>query len=209
MIPKDLERQLRELNNLIPQIAAAIVGIITAIGVIVAAVQGGDGDGSSKRTTPSNPSTQTTTSKPANSGDYSKPEFADAKYLHTHRNSVWDMQSGVDVTVDGKDYPQSLISTDNRDSSAVFNIDERFSSLNYTAAWATNIPNSGGVGIIEVRLNGGLRDRVLVKQGEMKPRTVDVRGGGELRITMTAVDPVDDKKSVAPNGLAALTPTLK
>ena len=212
MIPKDLERQLRELNNLIPQIAAAIVGIITAIGVIVAAVQGGDGDGSSKRTTPSNPSTQTsttTTSKPANSGDYSKPEFADTKYLHTHRKRVWDMQSGVDVTVDGKDYPQSLISTDNRDSSAVFNINERFSALNYTAAWATNIPNSGGVGIIEVRLNGGLRDRVLVKQGEMKPRTVDVRGGGELRITMTAVDPVDDKKSVAPNGLAALTPTLK
>lgn len=212
MIPKDLERQLRELNNLIPQIAAAIVGIITAIGVIVAAVQGGDGDGSSKRTTPSNPSTQTsttTTSKPANSGDYSKPEFADAKYLHTHRNGVWDMQSGVDVTVDGKDYPQSLISTDNRDSSAVFNIDERFSSLNYTAAWATNIPNSGGVGIIEVRLNGGLRDRVLVKQGEMKPRTVDVRGGGELRITMTAVDPIDDQRGVAPNGLAALTPTLK
>lgn len=210
MIPKDLERQLRELNNLIPQIAAAIVGIITAIGVIVAAVQGGDADGTSKRTNPSTQTTTTTTtSKPANSGDYSKPEFADAKYLHTHRTGVWDMQSGVDVTVDGKDYPQSLISTDNRDSSGVFNIDERFSALNYTAAWATNIPNSGGVGIIEVRLNGGLRDRVLVKQGEMKPRTVDVRGGGELRITMTAVDPVDDKKSVAPNGLAALTPTLK
>lgn len=210
MIPKDLERQLRELNNLIPQIAAAIVGIITAIGVIVAAVQGGDADGTSKRTNPSTQTTTTTTtSKPANSGDYSKPEFADAKYLHTHRTGVWDMQSGVDVTVDGKDYPQSLISTDNRDSRGVFNIDERFSALNYTAAWATNIPNSGGVGIIEVRLNGGLRDRVLVKQGEMKPRTVDVRGGGELRITMTAVDPVDDKKSVAPNGLAALTPTLK
>lgn len=209
MIPKDLERQLRELNNLIPQIAAAIVGIITAIGVIVAAVQGGDADGTSKRTNPSTQTSTTTTSKPANSGDYSKPEFADAKYLHTHRNYVWDMQSGVDVTVDGKDYPQSLISTDNRDSSAVFNIDERFSALNYTAAWATNIPNSGGVGIIEVRLNGGLRDRVLVKQGEMKPRTVDVRGGGELRITMTAVDPIDDQRGVAPNGLAALTPTLK
>lgn len=209
MIPKDLERQLRELNNLIPQIAAAIVGIITAIGVIVAAVQGSDADGTSKRTNPSTQTSTTTPSKPANSGDYSKPEFADAKYLHTHRNGVWDMQSGVDVTVDGKDYPQSLISTDNRDSSAVFNIDERFSALNYTAAWATNIPNSGGVGIIEVRLNGGLRDRVLVKQGEMKPRTVDVRGGGELRITMTAVDPIDDQRRVAPNGLAALTPTLK
>lgn len=210
MIPKDLERQLRELNNLIPQIAAAIVGIITAIGVIVAAVQGSDGDGSSKRSTPSTQTTTTTTnSKPANSGAYSKPEFADAKYLHTHRTLVRDMQSGVDVTVDGKDYPQSLISTDTWDSVATFKLDERFSTLNYTAAWATNIPNSGGVGIIEVRLNGGLRDRVLVKQGEMKPRTVDVRGGGELRITMTAVDPVDDKKSVAPNGLAALTPTLK
>lgn len=210
MIPKDLERQLRELNNLIPQIAAAIVGIITAIGVIVAAVQGGDADGTSKRTNPSTQTTTTTTtSKPANSGDYSKPEFADAKYLHTHRNYVWDMQSGVDVTVGGKDYPQSLISTDTWDSVATFKLDERFSTLNYTAAWATNIPNSGGVGVIEVRLNGGLRDRVLVKQGETKPRTVDVRGGGELRITMTAVDPIDDQRRVAPNGLAALTPTLK
>lgn len=201
---KELERQLRDFQNLLPQIIGSVLAIITAIGVIVGAVAPGLGSGSSN-----NRGNNSSPSVPGNAGNYSKPEFADAKYLHTHRSGVWDMQSGVDVTVNGKDYPKSLISTDNYDSTAAFKIEEGYTKLDYTAAWASNIPHADGVGIIEVRLNGGLRDRVLVKPGEMKQRTVDVRGGGELRIYLRAVDEVDDKKKVAPNGLAVLTPTLK
>lgn len=204
---KELERQLRDFQNLLPQIVGSLLAVITAIGVIVAAVNPGGGSGSlngDKTPTPS------ATAKPGNSGDYSKPEFADAKYLHTHRSSVDYMQSGVGVTFDGKDYPKSMISTsDWFQPTGYFDVDKKYSTLNYTAAWASNIPNTGGVGVVEVYLNGGLRDRVMVKPGESKVRNADIRGGGQVKIVMYALDKEDDKKEVASNGLAILTPTLK
>lgn len=204
---KELERQLRDFQNLLPQIVGSLLAVITAIGVIVAAVNPGGGSGSlngEKTPTPS------ATAKPGNSGDYSKPEFADAKYLHTHRSSVDYMQSGVGVTFDGKDYPKSMISTsDWFQPTGYFDVDKKYSTLNYTAAWASNIPNTGGVGVVEVYLNGGLRDRVMVKPGESKVRNADIRGGGQVKIVMYALDKEDDKKEVASNGLAILTPTLK
>ena len=204
---KELERQLRDFQDLLPQIVGSLIAVITAIGVIVAAVNPGGGSGSlngDKTPTPS------ATAKPGNSGDYSKPEFADAKYLHTHRSSVDYMQSGVGVTFDGKDYPKSMISTsDWFQPTGYFDVDKKYSTLNYTAAWASNIPNTGGVGVVEVYLNGGLRDRVMVKPGESKVRNADIRGGGQVKIVMYALDKEDDKKEVASNGLAILTPTLK
>lgn len=202
---KDLERQLRDFQNLLPQIVGSLLAIITAIGVIIGAVAPELGGGSSK-----NGGNASSPSAPGNAGDYSKPEFADPRYLHTHRNGVNRMQSGVDVTFNGKNYPQSLVSTsDRRKPEAFFEVDKKYSALNYTAAWASNIPNSGGVGVIEVYLNGGLRDRVTVKQGEAKARSADIRGGGTVMVKMYAVDKVDDKQEVYSNGLAVLTPTLK
>ena len=201
---KDLERQLRDFQNLLPQIVGSLLAIITAIGVIIAAIAPDLGGNDKNGGTGSSPSV------PGNAGNYSKPEFADPRYLHTHRNGVYRMQSGVDVTFDGKNYPQSLVSTsDRRKPEASFEVDKKYSALNYTAAWASNIPNSGGVGVIEIYLNGGLRDRVTVKQGEAKARSADIRGGGTVMVKMYAVDKVDDKQEVYSNGLAVLTPTLK
>lgn len=205
---KELERQLRDFQNLLPQIVGSVLAIITALGVILGAVAPELGGSSSNNgggnSSPSAPS------KPGNSGKYSKPEFANPKYLHTHRHGVLNMQSGVDVTFKGKDYPQSLISTNAKwYDKSTFDVGKKYSTLNYTAAWASNIPNSGGVGVIEVYLNGGLRDRVTVKPGEAKKRNADIRGGGRVKIVMYAVDKVDDKKKVDSNGLAMLTPTLK
>ena len=201
---KDLERQLRDFQRLLPQIVGSVLAIITAIGVILGAVAPELGGGSSSN------GGNTPPSAPGNSGDYSKPEFADGKYLHTHRDYINHMQSGVGVTFNGKDYPMSLISTDARSYHAShFDLDKKYSTLSYTAAWASNIPNSGGVGVIEVYLNDGLRDRVQVKPGESKTRSVDVRGGGRVKVVMYAVDKKDDKQAVDSNGLAMLTPTVK
>lgn len=193
------------MPNLLPQIVGSLLAVITAIGVIIGAVAPELGGASSK-----NGGNDSSPSAPGNAGDYSKPEFADAKYLHTHRSSVDYMQSGVGVTFDGKDYPESMISTsDWFQPTGYFDVDKKYSTLNYTAAWASNIPNTGGVGVVEVYLNGGLRDRVMVKPGESKVRNADIRGGGQVKIVMYALDKEDDKKEVASNGLAILTPTLK
>lgn len=197
---KDAERMLRDFQNLLPQIVGSIVAVVSAIAVIVGLLNGpGGGE-------PKDPDRPGITAP----GDYSKPEFADAKYLHTHRDRVYRMQSGVGVTFNGQEYPKSLISTsDYWESTGNFDVDKKYSTLNYTAAWASNIPNSDGVGVIEVYLNGGLRDRVTVKPGESKTRNADIRGGGRVQVKMHAVDKTDDKQKVAPNGLAVLTPTVK
>lgn len=199
---KDAERMLRDFQNLLPQIVGSIVAVVSAIAVIVGLIKGGDGETIGQKD-PDRPSITAP-------GDYSKPEFADAKYLHTHRDGVYRMQSGVGVTFNGQEYPKSLISTsDYWESTGNFDVDKKYSTLNYTAAWASNIPNSDGVGVIEVYLNGGLRDRVTVKPGESKTRNADIRGGGRVQVKMYAVDKTDDKQKVAPNGLAVLTPTVK
>lgn len=201
---KDAERLLRDFQNLLPQIIGSIVAVISAIAVIVGLIKG---DGNIDGQKPSDRPGVTASPTP---GDYSKPEFADPKYLHTHRDRVYGMQSGVGVTFNGQEHPKSLISTSNYwESTGDFKVDKKYSTLNYTAAWASNIPNSDGVGVIEVYLNGGLRDRVTVKPGESKTRNADIRGGGRVQVKMYAVDKTDDKQKVAPNGLAVLTPTVK
>lgn len=201
---KDAERMLRDFQNLLPQIVGSIVAVVSAIAVIVGLLNDAGVGGSDKSSDlPGVTEKQTP-------GNYSKPEFADAKYLHTHRDRINRMQSGVDVTFNGQEYPKSLISTSNfYESHGYFDVDKKYSTLNYTAAWASNIPNSDGVGVIEVYLNDGLRDRVTVKPGESKTRNADIRGGGRIHVKVYAVDKKDDKQQVAPNGLAVLTPTVK
>ena len=199
---KDMERMLRDFQNLLPQIIGSIIAVISAIAVIVGLFKDGGEPG---RPTPDHPSVTAP-------GDYSKPEFADPRYLDTHRSSADDMQAGVDVTYNGTEYPKSYLSTygyHRGTSYAYFSVKNGYTTLNYDAAWASNIPNSGGVGVVEVYFNGGLRDRVTVKQGEKKSRAVDVRGGGNIEIRLFAVDSTDDSEQKAPNGLAILTPTLK
>lgn len=209
---RELQRTLNDFQQLVPAIVGAILAVVTAIGVLVAAVK----EETPNPTTSPAPSTSQPAQKPKEptpgntGGNYSKPEFPDARYLHTHRGVKYDVQSGVDVTFNKKDYPKSIIATSGSGSSvAYYTVPEGYTSLTFDAAWASNIPNDDAIGIIEVKLNGGLRDRVTVVPGESKTRTVDVRGGGEIRIELSAVDKLDDKKRKAPNGLALLTPTLK
>ena len=117
----------------------------------------------------------------------------------------------MSVTVNGKDYAKSLISTDNkaRSSYQQFIVPAGYESLNFTAAWSDTVPNSGGVGIVTVTLDGGERGKVYIKQGQKKSQKIDVRGGGRVHIYFEAVNNRNENKGVAANGLAALSPVLK
>ena len=84
-----------------------------------------------------------------------------------------------------------------------------YESLNFTAAWSDTVPNSGGVGIVTVTLDGGERGKVYVKQGESKPQKIDVRGGGRVKISFSAVNNLNENNGEAANGLAVLSPVLK
>lgn len=204
---RELTRMLNDVQQLVPAIVGAIVAIATAIGVLVPSLE----DGSSSNALGGNAGTSN--SRPTDSkGGFSKPETTVSNYLvDQEKFDPRDLKSNVSVTVDGKDYAKSLISTDDSGylSYQQFIVPEGYQSLNFTAAWADTVPNSGGVGIVTVTLDNGERGKVYVKQGESKPQKIDVRGGGRVHIRFKAVNNLNENNGVAANGLAVLSPVLK
>ena len=204
---RELTRMLNDVQQLVPAIVGAIVAIATAIGVLVPSLE----DGSSSNALGGNAGTSN--SRPTDSkGGFSKPETTVSNYLvDQEKFKPYSFQSNVSVTVGGKDYAKSLISTAGRpyESSQVFVVPAGYESLNFTAAWADTVPNSGGVGIVTVTLDGGERGKVYIKQGQKKSQKIDVRGGGRVHIYFEAVNNRNENKGVAANGLAALSPVLK
>ena len=198
---------LNDVQQLVPAIVGAIVAIATAIGVLVPSLE----DGSSSNALGGNGGTSN--SRPTDSkGGFSKPETSSSNYLvDQEKFDPRELKSNVSVTVNGKDYAKSLISTDNkaRSSYQQFIVPAGYESLNFTAAWSDTVPNSGGVGIVTVTLDGGERGKVYIKQGQKKSQKIDVRGGGRVHIYFEAVNNRNENKGVAANGLAALSPVLK
>lgn len=201
---------MKDIQELVPAVVGAIVAIATALGVLIPGLEDGassngkDGNAGTSISGPANPS--------KSQGGFSKPETTRSNYLVDQKKSgPSGLKSNVAVTVDGKDYAKSLISTANRGYSSYqdFYVPAGYQSLNFTAAWADTVPNSGGVGEITVTLDDGMRGKVYVKQGESKPQKIDVRGGGRVRISFKAVDNLNHKNHVDANGLAVLSPILK
>lgn len=208
---RELTRMMKDVQELVPAVVAAILAIATALGVLIPGLQNGSssigqgGNAGTNNSGPANPS--------KSQGGFSIPETTRSNYLvDQEKRRSSGLKSNVAVTVDGKDHAKSLISTADKSyysSHQEFIVPAGYQSLNFTAAWADNIPNSGGVGVITVKLDGGERGTVYVNQGESKPQKIDVRGGGRVSIDFEAVNNLNEKTGVAANGLAALSPVLK
>lgn len=202
-----MEHLIRNFQRFLPQIVGAIVTLVSVIAVFVGFF-GSGGIGEQQPPEPSRPAASSSSS----SGSSSKPDSHDTEYLYAYRVpfGIRQLNAGGDVNFRGKDYPKSLVSTRSRgESNGFFKIGKEFSTLTYTAAWASDIPNSGGLGVIEIRLDGVLQDRVLVKPGKSRTRHVKVRGVDRVGVKFYALDSKGGSKRVAPKGLAVLTPTLK
>ena len=146
---RELTRMLKDFQELIPAAVGAIVALITAIGLLIPGVQGdlsSNGGANHSGTTNSQ-------------GDYSKPGAAGVKYLTDFPVSRWiedKVKSGYDVTVNGKDYKKSILSTDGQGygdkSYKAYDVPNTMRTLSLKAAWSDTIPNNGGVGKVEVGL---------------------------------------------------------
>lgn len=207
---KDMERLLRDFQNLLPQIIGSIVAVISAIAVIVGLIKGDDNIGGQK------PSDRPGVTASPNPGNYSKPGAAGVKYLTDSPVSQWTedkVKSGYDVTVNGKDYKKSILSTDGQgygdESYKAYKVPNTMRALSLKAAWSDTIPNSGGVGKVVVWRDGQLLGKFTVPVGEVVERTFDVRGGGRVEIYLVAHDPKNDQERVPSSGLAVLTPVVK
>lgn len=202
---RELNRMLKDFQELIPAAVGAIVAIVTAIGLLIPGVQGDlSSNGGANHSGPTN-----------SQGDYSKPGAAGVKYLtdnpsNFHHSKV---KSGYEVTVGGKDYKKSILSTDgqgwNSESYKEYVVPDTMRTLTLKAAWSDTIPNNGGIGKVTVSRDGQRLGQFTVPVGEIVERTFDVRGGGDVMIHLTAHDPKDDQKRVPSSGLAVLTPIVK
>ncbi|WP_293829630.1 hypothetical protein [uncultured Corynebacterium sp.] len=202
---RELTRMLKDFQELIPAVVGAIVALATAIGLLVPSLEGGSsniGGADNGGTTNSQ-------------GGYSKPDAAGVKYLTDSalNDSSFKVKSGYDVTVNGKDYKKSILSTDGQgyasESHKVYVVPNTMRTLSLKAAWSDTIPNNGGVGKVAVWRDGQLLGKFTVPVGEVVERTFDVRGGGRVEIYLAAHDPKNDQNRVPSSGLAVLTPIVK
>ena len=200
---RELTRMFKDVQELVPAIVGAILAIVTALGILIPGLDGGSRNNAG-----------TGNGGPTNSlGGFSKPEAAGPNYLTNHERSysASNIKSGYAVTVNGKDYEKSILSTDGaaEGSSVSFSVADTAQALVLSAAWADDIPNSGGTGKVLVKRDGQVLDRFSVEVGEVVKRKINVRGGGTVEIYLNAVDHTPDKEAVAASGLAILTPVLK
>lgn len=191
---RELTRMLKDFQEFIPAVVGVIVAIVTAIGVLVPSLEDGSSSGSAQ----------------AGAG---QPGVTETKYLTDYPNGVTSLAliSGTEVTVKGKDYGHSILSTGGPGgrSEKDYRVPSTFRTLNLKAAWVDTIPNAGGTGKVTVKRGGQLLGEFTVKVGDIEERSFDVRGGGRVEVTLSAFDPSGVKKKVAPSGLAVLTPVLK
>ncbi|OFQ36685.1 MULTISPECIES: hypothetical protein [unclassified Corynebacterium] len=195
-----LTQMLKDFQRLIPAAVSVIVAIATAIGVIAGGLDGGSSG---------NPGANDS------QGGATQPGTTGSKYLTDDPSNHHDrkVKSGVGVTVNGKEYEKSILSTDGQGRSQFsfkeYRVAETARTLNLKAAWVDTIPNSGGIGKVRITRDGQLLGEFSVKNGEIVARNFDVRGGGMVRITFSAYDPSNDQTRVPSSGLAVLTPVLK
>ena len=201
---RELTRMLKEVQEFIPAAVGVIVAIATAIGVLVPSLEGGSSIGGANNSGTTN-----------SQGDYSKPGAAGVKYLTDNPSNSHDekIKSGMGVTVNGREYKKSILSTDGpgtyRVSFKKYRVADTARTLNLKAAWVDTIPNSGGIGKVTVERDGQLLGEFTVPVGQVVERTLDVRGGGLVTVSLTAYDSKDDQKRVPSSGLAVLTPVVK
>lgn len=202
---RELTRMLKDFQELIPAVVGAIVAIVTAIGLLIPGVQGDlSSNGGANHSGPTN-----------SQGDYSKPGAAGVKYLTDSplNDSSFKVKSGYEVTVGGKEYEKSILSTDGQgyagESHKEYVVPNTMRTLSLKAAWSDTIPNNGGVGKVAVWRDGQLLGNFTVPVGEVVERTFDVRGGGTVTVYLAAHDPKNDQNRVPSSGLAVLTPVVK
>lgn len=193
----------KDIQELIPAVVGAIIASATAIGLLI---PGLDNKLSSN--------VDAGNGSPSNSkGGFSTPEAAGPNYLTNHPTySTGDsVKSGYAMSVNGKDYEKSILSTDGsgNGSSKEFAVADTAQALALRAAWADDIPNEGGTGKVLVKRDGQVLDRFSVEVGQVVERKINVRGGGVVEIYLNAVDHTPDKEAVPASGLAILTPVLK
>lgn len=165
----EINKMLRDFQNLIPQIIGSLVAIAALIGTIVGFVQE-KGDGSSWR-----------------KDDASNVVVpAEESFLKGVKEG-WNVKLFAPVKLDGKEYTDSaraLAPGNLRVSVERGDLDKKFRTLKFTAGWDENVVTSDvEENALKVHIDGSeLNQDFTVKKGEVKEFTVNVTNANQVEI---------------------------
>lgn len=174
--PQDINRLLRDFQNMIPQIAGAIVALVAVIGAIVGLV---------------NPSGEGENPLSSSENSIVKPKTENLVSDELKRGGA--VIVGKTVTVDGKKYPDSIAMYDAHGYEDTYVerplTDTGFKRLTFSAGWDTTIPKLvRKEGTVQVIGNGAVLQEKTIRLGETANFDVELKGLRKVRIELPRED---------------------
>ena len=183
---RDINKLLNNVENLIPQIVAAIVALTALIGTVAGLAQNGSS------INPSNSGNSTVSDAPSNNGSNPNlnptPKLAQERLLiPAGREGVKyvDFSQGVEVKVGDKVFTDSARASDTGRSYGPYferALNKEFRRATFTAVWDENIVNETKEATVNVYVNGDLAQQKLVQKGTTVDFNVPVANVETLEI---------------------------
>lgn len=188
---RDINKLLNNVENLIPQIVAAIVALTALIGTVAGLAQNGssinpgNGGNSAVGNAPSNNTGSNLNPTPK----LAQEQLLIADGLEGVEYSHFDQ--GVEVKVGDKVFTDSARAKNagQFDTIQVWrNLNKEFRRVTFTAVWDENILNDKKEAKIEVKVNGNLTQSKIVKRGSTVDFDVPVANVTHLNIKVIGGD---------------------
>ena len=196
---RDINKLLNNVENLIPQIVAAIVALTALIGTVAGLAQNGSS------INPGNGGNSVVGNAPSNNTDSNlnpSPKLAQEKLLIPNGRkdvSYKYFDQGVEVKVGNKVFTDSARAKNinSYDINITRSLSKEFRRATFTAVWDENVVSNRKEGPVRVYVNGNLAQSKIVQKGSAVDFNIPVTNIDTLRIE---VDPNNGGLSIV-NGV--------
>ncbi|OAA16657.1 hypothetical protein CAFEA_08015 [Corynebacterium afermentans subsp. afermentans] len=196
---RDINKLLNNVENLIPQIVAAIVALTALIGTVAGLAQNGSS------INPGNGGNSVVGNAPSNNTDSNlnpSPKLAQEKLLIPNGRkdvSYKYFDQGVEVKVGDKVFTDSARAKNinSYDINITRSLSKEFRRATFTAVWDENVVSNRKEGPVRVYVNGNLAQSKIVQKGSAVDFNIPVTNIDTLRIE---VDPNNGGLSIV-NGV--------
>lgn len=188
---RDINKLLNNVENLIPQIVAAIVALTALIGTVAGLAQNGSSinPGNGGNSVVGNAPSKNTDSNLNPTPKLAQEQLLIADGLEGVEYSHFDQ--GVEVKVGDKVFTDSARAKNAGQFDTIHvwrNLNKEFRRVTFTAVWDENILNDKKEAKIEVKVNGNLTQSKIVKKGSTVDFDVPVANVTHLNITVIGGD---------------------
>lgn len=186
---RDINKLLNNVENLIPQIVAAIVALTALIGTVAGLAQNGSS------INPGNGGNSAVSDAPSNNGSNPNlnptPKLAQEKLLIPDGRegvSYRRFDQGVEVRVGDKVFTDSARANGFDRPYVWRNLNKEFRRATFTAVWDENIINNKKEAVVDVYVNDNVSQSKIVQKGSTVDFNVPVANVRTLQIQVRGED---------------------